>query len=454
MRESSNGNLSERDALELIGKTCKSSNIGLWEAFLYRERTLSIESRDQKVESLVRAVQTGTALRVLVDGRQGFSYATDLRADSLKTMVENARAGAKEISSDPLRDLSPPWPEDIPELEIFDPEAEDVSESDKISKALELEQGALSHNSLIQRVRSAVYEETYEDIYIVNSLGLNLYGRRSTFGVSLMAVAEKGSEAQMGFEFDFNYKYDKLRPRETGARAAAKAAGLLGAKQTATGSRAVVFAPEAGAELAGVLAGAFSAEAVAKGRSWLTDKPGDKVFSNIINIIDDGLFIKGDDAFPFDGEGTPCSRTLLVENGVLRGFIFDRYYGRKMGAQSTGNSLRNTITSPPKVGPTNIYIEPGEGTMDDLIRRAHSGILVQHIMGIHTADPVTGEFSLGIAGMIIENGRLAEPFCNMAMAGTLKEVFQRIEDISGDLRFAGGCGSPGILIGSVDISGS
>jgi PmbA protein len=446
-------NLSEQEALFEVEESCRAKDISGWEIFLLKERSLGIEAKDEKVDSLIRAEHSGMALRIFSRNRVGFAYATDLRPASLGAMAEHAAASAREVTPDPLWEVTPPGPDGIPDLDVVDPGINGIPEAQKIARALALEKGALSFDPRIRRVRSAEYEEFDEEVYLKNSLGLDLHGRRTLFSISLIAVAEQEEEAQTGFEFDFSYKYDKLDPEEIGALAAAKAVGLLGARPTSTGSFPVVLIPEASAELVGVLASAFSAEAVCKGRSWLKDKLGKAVFASGVNIKDSGLCLQGEGAFPFDGEGTPSQETQMVESGRLIGFLFDRYYARKMGCSSTGNCVRESIEGPPRIGPTNLYLEPGKGTTKELIKQVSSGMLVEELLGIHTADPITGEFSVGITGKRIERGQATHAVTGMAMAGTLEDFFQRVECLAGDLRFVGGFGSPGVLVGSVELSG-
>ncbi len=446
--------LSENEALDFVEKSCKNLDISGWEIFLGVTRSLVIEAKEQKVESLVRAENSGIALRLFSRDRMGFSYATDLRPQSLKTMVERALASAGEVSPDNLLELTPPDPLNLPVLDIVDPQIREIPESEKIVRTLALENSAMSFDRRIHRVRNAEYEESWEEVFLRNSLGLDLHGESTVFSMSLLAIAEEGKDAQSGFEFDFGYNYDKLNPEEIGASASAKAVRMLGARPVSTGRYPVVLQPDVSARLVSVLAPAFSGEAVDKGRSWMKDKLGEKVFSDSVNIRDSGLLVKGVDAFPFDGEGTPSRETVLVESGRIMGFLFDRYYAKKMGCSSTGNCFRESINEPPRVGSRNFYLEPGKGTTQELANRISSGLLVEDLMGVHTADPITGEFSVGCSGIWVEKGGYSHPVMGMAMAGRLEDFFQRIEEVAGDLRFIGAFGSPGILAGGIELSGN
>jgi PmbA protein len=452
-RINSDASLSETEALEEAERLCKGMNIPGWEIYLEVEKSLSIEAKDQKVDRLTRARHSGMALRIFSRNKTGFGYATDLRTSSLREMVERAYQSALEVSPDRIREMTPPATNGVPELDIIDPRIKEVPESQKISRALELERSARSFDPRIRRVRNAEYQETCEDVFLRNSLGLHLHGERTVFIISLISVAEQGAEAQSGFEFDFSYKYDKLNVEETGTRASARAVSMLGARPASSGRYPVVFSPDTGARLMGVLAAAFSVEAVDKGRSWLKDKLGDKMFAYPVNIRDSGIFTRGGEAFPFDGEGTPCQDTALVEDGRITGFLFDRYYGKKLGHASTGNSLRDSIEDPPSVGPTNFYLEPGKGDTASLVGQVSQGLLVEDLLGVHTADPVTGEFSMGCSGKWIENGRVSYPVTGTALAGKLEDLLQRVEQVACDVRFMGPFGSPGILVGDMELSG-
>jgi PmbA protein len=288
---------------------------------------------------------------------------------------------------------------------------------------------------------------------IVNSEGVNARASSTLCSGSLEAVAEEHGEAQAADEFETVHHYDKLSVESIGREAARKAAGLLGAGKSKSAKMPIVLDAESACGFLSVLAYAVCADAVDKGRSWLSGKRGEKIASDAVNIVDDALMVDGPGAFPFDDEGTPGGRTFAVREGRLEGFLYNLYYGNKSGVPSTGNGMRSSFYAPPGVDTSNWVLLPGACSQDDLIRQVDDGLYITELLGLHTADPVTGEFSLGASGYRIEKGKLSGPVTGLAMAGTLGEVLQRVRDMARELKFSGDTGSPAVLIEEVDVSG-
>ena len=204
----------------------------------------------------------------------------------------------------------------------------------------------------------------------------------------------------------------------------------------------------------GVIAPALSAGAVQKGRSLFKDKVGEIVASSNVTIIDDGTLNGGIMSTPFDGEGIPSQKTVLIDNGRLVGFLHNTYTANKENTKSTGNSTRGSFKSTPEVGTTNLYLNNGNIERNNLIRDVDNGLYVTEVMGMHTANPISGDFSLGAAGIWIKNGELTEPVRGVAIAGNMVELLKSIDAVGNDLRFFVGMGAPTIRIGEITISGS
>ena len=445
--------LGPEEALAAARAALQKAGVGAWELYLSREETLVIEIKEQAVESLQAAIHSGLAARLIESGRMGFSYTSDLSPPAVAEMVDRARASAKEVSEDPLFSVAGDDPAPLPELDIFDSERKQRPESAKIERAKALEAAALAFDPRVKKVRKAEYQEVESEIFLWTSAGLVRRGRSTLYTGSLGALAEQDGDSQMAWELDFARSYDKLDAAVIGRLAAEQAVGLLGAKPISSRRCPMVLLPEPAADLLGVLAEAASAEAVAKQKSWLADQIGRAVLARTVSVVDDGLLASAPGAFPFDGEGERCRRTLVVEEGTLRSFLYDRYHGRKLGAVSTGNSQRDSFTQPPAVGANGFHIPPGRASKADLLGRLSRGALVEQLMGVHLADEVTGEFSVGCTGHLVEAGRLGAPFTGVVLSGQLGQLFSRVEEVGSDLRFFGGVGSPSLLVGEVALSG-
>jgi len=207
-----------------------------------------------------------------------------------------------------------------------------------------------------------------------------------------------------------------------------------------------------------VLSGALSGEAVLKGRSPLASMVGQQVGSAAVTLVDDGRRPDGTGSAPFDDEGVATGRTSLVEAGVLRGFLHNTYTGARSGSRSTGNAGRSDHRSVPGVAPSNLSFEPGTLTAEEILREAGRAVYVQDVTGLHSgASSITGEFSVGATGLVVEGGSLGRPLREMTVASTLLEVLSNVREVGSDLRFfpmGGSLGAPTILVGEMTIAGT
>ncbi len=437
---------------DYIEDKVKSMNIDHYEVYLAQAESTSIEVKDQQVECFTSSHSKGLSLRVLNDNRLGFSYSTEFTNASLDQVISNAVMSAKNSSTDEFYGF-PEKSRPLPRLTLFDQNILSITKEEKIEKAKILEREAVTYDKRITKVRKAVYQERTATEHLINSNGVDLSHRRTLFSCSVEVVAEGKGDSQMGWDFDFSCFYHELDVAKVGRLASSKAIGLLGAQPAASFRGAVIFDNSVGSQFLGVLAPSFLAESVQKNKSILKEKTGKKIFSSKIDIVDDGLYPDGIATKPFDGEGVIRQSTSLVNQGILNNFLYDTYCAKKDKTHSTGNSSRGSIKSPPKVGFSNLYIKNGEETPDALVSYVNKGIFVNEVMGIHTANPISGDFSVGVTGFLIENGKKTTPLKGIAIAGNVMTLFNRIAAVGNDLRFYGHTGSPSLMIEEMDISG-
>ncbi|MGB9793241.1 MAG: metallopeptidase TldD-related protein, partial [Thermacetogeniaceae bacterium] len=213
------------------------------------------------------------------------------------------------------------------------------------------------------------------------------------------------------------------------------------------------FDPYVVTNFLGLIASTLLADAVQKGRSLFAGRIGQRVASEGVTIVDDGTLPGGLMSSPFDGEGVPSQKTILIANGELLGFLHNSYTGRREGVPSTGNAKRASFKSPPEVGITNFYLAPGEKNPQEIIEKTEKGFYVTEVMGMHTANPVSGDFSVGAAGIWIENGELTIPVRGMVIAGNILELLMNVDMVGSDLRFFIGTGAPTIRVAGLTVSG-
>jgi PmbA protein len=452
-------------------KILQRKNLDGYEIYFNQSSHFDIESRDGKIETLQTSRYLGMAFRILNHQRMGFSYTTFSNPSpstrqnflgELDRMIEDSIGSAEATSADSCFDFAPVLKTAPPQLPIFDETLERISEKTKIEKAKYLEDSAKSVDSKrIKKVRKASYQEVLSKTTLINSNGLQVSYDHTLVSVSLTAVAEESGESEVGWDFDVSHFFNDLDTKKVGQSAGRKALERLGGKRIPTGVYPVLIRNDVASEFLSLLAHSFLADQVQKGKSPLKGKQGERFFSPLLTIVDDGLYPKGISTTPIDGEGVPSQRTSLVTQGELIGYLYDRYWANRENLSSsgsrvgsTGNSRRHGIKSPPGVGISNFFIEPGDLDLPKLMENLSQGMVVEEVMGLHTVDPISGDFSLGCSGDWIDRGEKVHPVKSIAIAGNLFELFRKVIGVGEDLKFFGGVGSPSLLVKELLISGN
>lgn len=423
------------------------------EVFLRSSSATSIEVKDQVVDALDRARDHGAGLRVIAGGRLGFAFTTDLSGGALDLLVRSAVTNAGFTEPDPYVALPSRSDEVYPTVAIYDPNIPTMSQREQIERVMALEREAFAVDRRVKRIRKASASFASAETVIMNSCGSVVSYASTACSASIEVVAEEKGESQAGSDYDVNRFYHKLRIEETGRRAAQRALDLLGAKSIPSVKAPVVLEADVAQEFLSIMASGFSAENVQKKRSLFTGKLDQQVAASIITIRDDGQLKGGLGTAPADDEAVPMKRKTVVAEGRLALFLYNAYTAAKDKTVSTGNGIRGGFKGLPGVGVTNLYIEPGECSLDSLIEQAGSGLLVTEVMGMHTANPISGDFSVGATGCWIEKGVKAYPVREITIAGNILDIMKNVDAVGGDLRFSGRIGSPSLLLKEISISG-
>ncbi|RUM87987.1 MAG: hypothetical protein DSZ24_04885 [Thermodesulfatator sp.] len=421
---------------------------GVW-AELWGEASqgLSLERRDRRPYALESWKETSLAVRVVRKGKVGLSYTTRSEPEAVQEAAERAYEAAL------LAEEETGLPEgvDLPEMPSFPllafPQPEELEADLLFAEEAALAVSAEVHR--LERTRLSCEEETF---FIFQSQGVVAAFSRPLWSFLITLVARRGEEERTGWEWREAVHREELSLKDLARGAAEKATALLGARKIPSRRLPVLFPPESAVALLETLAPSFCGDEVAKGRSRLAGRLGQKVFSPRLVLVDDGLYPSGLETRPFDDEGAPQKRTVLVDQGVVSSFLYDRLWGRRTGKTSTGNARRPSFKGPPRIAPTNLYLEPGEKTPEEL-REGRPVFEVREMLGWHTADPVSGDFSVGVSGLLYEVQGV-RPLSGMALSGNLFELLARVEAVGRDLTFYGGLGAPSLLIPALDLSGA
>ena len=416
-----------------------------FELFFLKEKTKKFESRDRNLYGVDMNEEEGIALRGIKERKMIFSYTFEKGHKAADALLGNAKMLVPFIEVD--QDATVPGLyADYPSANLFDQKGLMVDDKEKTSRLIEMEAMILDYDKRIVTTRNCELQETEIEIEIVNSKGLKAYGRKTLYSVFALCVAKEKDEVSW-YDWAWAHSLESIDMKALGIDVAQRTISFLGSEQIATGIYDGILTPQASCEILSVLSGSFLAESVYKNKTRLKDRLGEKCFSEIINLVDSGLAGMG--AFPFDGEGVPSQDNILVEKGIFKSFLYDTYYGRKFNSPSTGNAARSGLKEPPICGRMGLFIEPGG---DDVNQCMTNGLVVEELMGTHTANPITGDFSLGAVGHLVSSGAKM-PFKGVIFSGNIFDLLNNVKGVGNDLKFYGTCGSPSLVIEGMKISG-
>jgi PmbA protein len=425
------------------------------EAVVVRSRDTSIRVYDAEIEQLSSAESLGVGIRVVTRGRQGFAYAGSFDADVLAETLAEARDNASFGTPDDALGLAEPDGVAVADLDLWRDELRTFPTDRKVDLAIELERAVRAADPRISGVEAADYGDSVDEGAVVTNTGIRTSGRATSCYLSVDVLATDGDETQTGFWFSVGRRPDDLDLAATATAAAERATRMLGAAKPPSERLTVVLDPWVTAQLLGILGSTLSADAVLKGRSLFAERVGDAVGSPILTLVDDPTDPRAFTATETDGEGLATRRNVLLESGVLQGFVHDSYTARRMGTVSTGSAVRG-FKSTPTPGCQALSLVPGTTAPADLIAGIDNGVLVQEVSGLHSGvNPVSGDFSTGASGLRISGGSVAEPVREFTIASTLQRMLKDVTAVGNDVVWLP-MSATGVtlVIGDVTVSGS
>jgi PmbA protein len=424
------------------------------EAWVEVGRESSVRVREGQIEDLTQATGKGVGLRVFVQGRLGFAYSSDFSDAAIDAFVTRAVELAKSAAPNKLNGLPDKklyaGRADVGQL--YDPRVAGLDPEWKIKAALEVEKAGKSFDARIKTFDSVGAGESVSEVHFANSEGASGEYEGTYVYLYAVPVATDGTQLQTSYWVDYKRFFDDLEPPESvGREAARRAVRMLGAKKVKTQAVPVVLDPLMSASFIGSVAAAANGDAVFKKSSFLTGKLGAQIAAKSVTLVDDGLYPKGLGTAPFDGEGLPTRRNALIEDGVLKTYLYDAFTARKAKAQATGSASRG-YRSMPHIGTHNLYLEPGKQAPEEIIKGVKNGFYVTAMLG-HGINLVTGEYSRGANGLWIRDGELAEAVQEVTVAGNVLKMLEGIDAIGSDLTFRGSTGAPTLRFGELAVSG-
>ncbi len=437
-------------AEQLVNK-CINKGADQAEVFVESGRNLSIEVRNGDIETVQEAATHGVGFRVFVKGKMAFSSCNDFESKALDNAVESAVRFAANTTPDENNVL--PDDKGVTQVEgLYDSQISQIPMEKKIDLAKKVEKLAMK-DSRITKSSGASFSEGEAEIFLANSNGLLKSFKESGCGFGVSVVAEKGDQKSTGGESCSRRFFADLKPPEEIAEKAAKDAyEMLDPQMVKTQKASVIFDPDVARAILGGILAAINGERVLQGASFLRDKMDQKIASELVTLIDDGTRPKGMGSKPFDGEGVPTQRRIIVDKGILKGFMYNTIVAKRAGVKSTGNASRGGFTSLPGIGAHNFFMAAGKNSQDEIIKATQVGLLLKGVTG-YGINSVNGNFSGGASGFWVENGKIAFPVKGLTVAGNAFEMLSSIDMVGNDLDLNRSFTAPTFRIKQLQIGG-
>jgi PmbA protein len=424
------------------------------DAFVVQDQAFSAQVRLGQVDTVKHARDQHVALRVFVGQSVAAASTSDLTAEAMTRLVDEAVALARVTSPDELAGLPDAGllARDVPDLDLHDPHGHDLPPEEKIELARRCEAAALEADPRITNSEGGDFGDRRARYAYATSHGFAGEYRTSSFSLAVSPVAADNGQMQRDYWYHGTRKRAALdRPEDIGRVAARRTLRRLGARRVKTTEVPVIFDPDMAASLVRHIAGAAAGPALYRRASFLVGKLGERIAAPSITVVDDGTIPGALGSRPFDGEGLPVHRTVVVDRGVLSSYLLDTYSGRKLGLPSTHHAARDG--SGVSVSTTNLYLAAGDTDPAEMIRSVKSGLYVTELIGFGV-NGVTGDYSRGAVGLWIDNGELAYPVEEITVAGNLLDMFHAVEAVGNDLVFRDRTAAPTVMIGRMTVAGA
>jgi PmbA protein len=431
------------------------------EVYVTRGTETEVAAYEGEVESLTSADSSGVGIRVVVgeaDGagsQVGFAWAGSLAPDVIAAALADARDNARFATPDPDVVLAVPDGVAAVELDQWDDGVASTPMEKKIALAIELERATRASDPRVRQVSSADYSDSRAEVVLASTTGILSSRRRTNASLSVDAIVGEGAETQTGGGFSVGRGPADLVPDEAMDDAVLRATRMLGAQKPPSAHCTVVFDPRVVSTLLGVISSALSGEAVVKGRSFFAGRIGEAIAAGGITLVEDPTDARAYGASSHDGEGLACRRNVLIAGGVLQMFVYDTVSARRAGTASTGSAVRGGFAGTPGAGCRALVLSPGTKGHDEILATVGDGLYVQSISGIHSGvNTVSGDFSVGAEGLLIQGGALGQPVREVTVASTLQRMLQSVVEIGGDLRWLPGVAAgQTVAIADMSLSG-
>ena len=427
------------------------------EVYFLNNKSLEIGVFKGELEKYSVSESGGISLRGTKNNKMAYAYSEKIDESIINSLIEEVYENAKSIEtidSDEIFVGSSKYGQ----LNKYNENFNKIPIADKIMLIKDLENYAYSLDNRVSIVQTCSYKEIDQERIINNTKGVDLKDKENLGILYISVIVKDKEDIKTGYSYRAFRNISDIDFKEIGKEAVDRAISKLGAKPIKSGNYQTVLKNTVFANLLESYVSIFSADQAQKGLSLLDDKVGDKIASNLFNLVDDPFYKVGFASRTFDDEGTRTEFKKVIDKGELKTLLHSWKTAKKAGIESTGNALRSSYKSSITISPSNFFVEKGSRSFTDMIEGIENGIYITNLAGLHSGlNPVSGEFSLSAEGYEIINGKISRPINQITIAGNFFDLLKNIEDIGNDLEFTlpgnGHFGSPSIKVKSLSVSG-
>ena len=425
------------------------------ELYLSRAEERGLDRREGLPDGIQRSSSEGVGLRVSVGGRMGFACAGGLGLEPVQALFRRVIGQLDYLEPDPCKIFPEPVPASPDErlaASLWDDSLFSEDWDAVLPKLQKMEAAVRAKDPRISAILRAGYGESRGEAVVASTRGVNTFERGGSASVGLSALCIEDGERQTGSSFRSARRKAELDWDAVAVEAAERTTALLGARKLPTGRRAVIFDPWVAGELLDLVAGLLCADQVQRGKSLLAGKLGQRVGSELVTFVDDPRRPGGMASSLYDDEGCPTNRKTMIEGGIVREFFYDTYTANREKKAGNASAGRGGYKGLPGPGSSNFFLQAGAMSRNELLKQTKDGILVLDIMGMHMADPISGEFSVGVSGLAVKDGVLGHPVKSAMVSGNLVELLGRIDAVADDLTFYGSMGAPTFRVSHMTVA--
>ncbi|NLV88236.1 MAG: TldD/PmbA family protein [Tissierellia bacterium] len=427
------------------------------EVFIQNDKQIEIRIFKGEVDKYSISESGGLSLRGIANGKMGYSYTEKLDETSIDMLIDEAYENSKYIDS-PDKEIIFEGSDKYEEFENSSSNLANTPAEEKIKFLLDLEREALTMDKRVASIQACAYQEFKSERYIMNTKGVDLADNNSGAFAYISVIVKDGEDTKTGMSFRIFKDLKEVDYKEMAKEAVEEGISMLGASPIKSDSYPIIFKNIVFADILAAFGSIFSADQVQKGLSLLKDKIGEKIATDIFTVVEDPFLPNGFYSKAFDDEGHKTIYKKIIDKGELKTYLYNLKTANKDGVESTGNGSRGSYKAPVTIAPTNVYVEKGDKTLEDLISSIDKGVYIISVQGLHSGlNPVSGDYSLSADGYEIENGKIKRPVNQITIAGNFFETLMDIEAIGNDLEFTipmfGYIGSPSIKVKKLSVSG-